>query len=257
MSSTSPVSPVQQRDIRSASKPFKRDRDADSKWANGTRPLGGVKVRYNPNSIPGQEEPIDPTQLEKVRPVKPLVYVPFPFSFPQVQEEKLIRENRSLYPKTHGNKTKPVSHAYDSNIATNRMVRKIDAVVESNDHTSSPLSKSLLELLPQHANNTNTAIQTTICEKDEGILYSFDSKSSPTGAVGLDALVEKAEKKWIAEQTDRIVKGEYEVLDAEGEKTVISGKKGKKSSPKQRAVKTMPAVVKDVGVEEDDGFELI
>jgi len=237
MSSISPTSPVQQRDIRSAATPFKRDRDADSKWANGTRPLGGVKIRYS--GIPGEEAPEDPL-LEKVRPVKPWV---------------------NPYPKTHGNKTKPVGNAYDSNTASNRMVRKIDAVVESNDHTASPLSKSLLELLPQHANNTNTAIQTAIREKDEGILYSYDSKiASPTAkgrAVGLDSLVEEAEKKWIAEQTDRIVKGEYEVLDGKGEKTVISGKKGKKGSPKQKAVKTMPSTLKDVSVEEDDGFELI
>ena len=141
------------------------------------------------------------------------------------------------------------------------MVRKVDALADADDHTTSPLSKSLLELLPQHANNTNTAIQTAIHEKDEGVLYSYDSKiSSPTEkgrAVGLDSLVEQAEKKWIAEQTDRIVKGEYEVLDAEGETTVIAGKKGKKGSPKQRAIKTMPAVVKDISVEEDDGFELV
>lgn len=235
MSSTSPVSPVQQRDIRSAAKPFKRDRDADSKWANGTRPLGGVKIHYS--GIPVQEEHNDPTLLEKVRPVKQWVN-----------------------PKSHGNKTKPVGAIFDSSTASNRMVRKIDAVIESNDHTDSPLSKSLLELLPQHANNTETAISTAIREKDEGILYSFDSKiESPNAkgrAVGLDSLVEQAERKWMAEQTDKIVKGEYEVLDTEGEKVSV-GKKGKKGSPKQRAVKTMPSAVKDVTVEDDEGFEFI
>jgi len=137
----------------------------------------------------------------------------------------------------------------------------MNAIVDANDHTASPLSKSLLELLPTHANNTNTAIQTAIREKDAGVLYSYDTKfASPTAkgrAVGLDALVEKAEKKWMEEQTDKIVKGEYEVLDAEGETTFLAGKKGKKGSPKQRAIKNMPAVVQDVGVEEDDGFELI
>lgn len=75
-------------------------------------------------------------------------------------------------------------------------------------------------------------------------------------AVGLDSLVDMAEKKWAAEQTDKIVKGEYEVLDAEGETTVLSSKKGKKGSPKQRAIKNVPAVVKN-DAEEDDGFELV
>jgi hypothetical protein len=69
--------------------------------------------------------------------------------------------------------------------------------------------------------------------------------------VDLGGLVELAEKKWASEQTERIVKGEYEVLDNEGEKVVVG--KGKKGSPKQR----VPTVVKDAQVVEDDGFELI
>lgn len=136
------------------------------------------------------------------------------------------------------------------------MVRKVDA----NEHTSSPLSKSLLELLPQHANNTVTSIRTAVRDQESAILYSHDSARVSPGvkgrAVGLDSLVELAEKKWILEQTDRIVKGEYEVLDTEGETTVLSTKKGKKS-PKQKAIRNMPAVVKNVDVEEEDGFELI
>jgi hypothetical protein len=140
------------------------------------------------------------------------------------------------------------------------VVRKVDALVDANDHTASPLSKSLLELLPQHANNNNGAIQTAIRDHDSGVLYSYDNVgASPTAKgrpVGLDSLVEMAEKKWVAEQTDKIVKGEYEVLDAEGETTVLSSKNKKKGSPKQKAVKTMPSVVKN-DIEEDDGFELV
>ena len=48
------------------------------------------------------------------------------------------------------------------------------------------------------------------------------------------------------------MKGEYEVLDNKGEKTVISKGK-KKGSPKQQAT---PVVVKSVA-DEDDGYELI
>jgi hypothetical protein len=125
--------------------------------------------------------------------------------------------------------------------------------------TVNTLSKSLLELLPQHANNTQSPIQTMIrtnSASDAEILYSFDNKGPSPGdkgrAVDLGGLVELAEQKWASEQTDRIVKGEYEVLDNEGEKTVIH--KGKKrGSPKQRST---PVVVKSV-VDEDDGFELI
>lgn len=85
---------------------------------------------------------------------------------------------------------------------------------------------------------------------DADILYSFDNKGpSPTAKatkVELGSLIEQAEQKWIAEQTEKIVRGEYEVLDAQGEKTIL-GKK--RASPKQKSVK----VVED----EDDGFELV
>jgi len=132
--------------------------------------------------------------------------------------------------------------------------------MESNDHTTSPLSNSLLELLPQHVNNTNSAIQTLIrtssSASEADILYSFDNKGPSPGGNGrnvdLGGLVELAEKKWVSEQTERIVKGEYEVLDNKGEKTVISKGK-KKGSPKQQAT---PVVVKSVA-DEDDGYELI
>jgi len=232
------TAPVEQRDIRSAAKAFKRDRDSGEKWSMGTRPLAGVRIKYS--GIPASEDEVmgaDQTLKEKVRPGKPLTH---------------------NNPKPHANKTsKPVlsSAPFDNGI-NHRMVRKVDA----NEHTSSPLSKSLLELLPQHANNTVTSIQTAVRDQESAILYSYDSARVSPGvkgrAVGLDSLVELAEKKWILEQTDRIVKGEYEVLDTEGETTVLSTKKGKKS-PKQKAIRNMPAVVKNVDVEEEDGFELI
>jgi len=66
--------------------------------------------------------------------------------------------------------------------------------------------------------------------------------------------VDLAEKKWVSEQTDKIVKGEYEVLDLEGEPTMIKTKKGKspKNSPKQKA-----QVVAKVVDAEDEDYELV
>jgi hypothetical protein len=97
-------------------------------------------------------------------------------------------------------------------------------------------------------------VKTTV--SDAEILYSFDqvgpSPNTSGRKVGLEGLVDKAEQKWMSDQTEKIVRGEYEVLDVEGETTVL--KKGKRS-PKQKAIKNQPAMVKDV--EEDDGFELI
>jgi hypothetical protein len=127
------------------------------------------------------------------------------------------------------------------------------------------LSKSLLELLPTHVNNTNSAIQTAIrasSAADSDILYSFDNKGPSPGSKGrsvdLGGLVELAEKKWDSKQTERMVKVEYEVLDEQGETTVLSKVKGKKGSPKTKAVKNMASAMTNVdGVEEDDGFMLI
>lgn len=92
------------------------------------------------------------------------------------------------------------------------------------------------------------------------ILYSFDDKGPSPGEKGrqvdLGGLVEKAEQKWVAQQTDRIVRGEYEVLDKEGETMTVSKSKFKKS-PKQKVIKSQPSTVKGLEGEEDDGFELI
>jgi hypothetical protein len=52
------------------------------------------------------------------------------------------------------------------------------------------------------------------------------------------------------------LKGEYEVLDIEGEVTVLSKNKGKKS-PKQKAAKVVPVTPKSMEIEDDDGFELV
>lgn len=154
--------------------------------------------------------------------------------------------------KTHANRTpKPFSNngsgAFYSGTIQGRLDRKADAYLES---TSTPLSESLISILPQHVNNTSPAISTL----DADILYSFDNKGpSPTAKgtkVELGSLIEQAEQKWIAEQTEKIIKGEYEVLDAQGEKTVLKKKRG---SPKQKATRNSVKVVE----EEDDGFELI
>lgn len=245
-STKSPVSPIQHKDIRSASLPFKRDKEHNHKWSNGQRPLAGVRATIS-DELDGSE-----IQIQKVRPMKPwFVLSPIPQTINTNQTP-----NRSAEHKSHANK----NYKPNGNYSQGRMAHKVDAVVESNDHTSSPLSKSLLELLPQHSNNTNSAIHTLIrsssSANDAEILYSFDNKGPSPGDKGrkvdLGGLVELAEKKWVSEQTERIVKSEYEILDNEGETTVV-GKGRKKGSPKQRAT---PVVVK-TPIEDDDGFELI
>ncbi|PMD46639.1 hypothetical protein L207DRAFT_577486 [Hyaloscypha variabilis F] len=230
-STRSPTSPFERRDIRSDSLPSKRDKEQAQKWSHGHRPMAGTQIPFDPE-LDGTEQAL-PFPKDKVRPMK---------QFSSIMHKSHANKN----PKPNGNYSPRAAH-------------KVSAVVESNDHTASPLSKSLLELLPQHINNTNSPIHTLIrtnSTSDAEILYSFDNKGPSPGnkgrTVDLGGLVELAEQKWASEQTERIVKGEYEVLDNAGEKTVLP--KGKKrGSPKQRAT---PVVVKSV-VDEDDGFELI
>jgi hypothetical protein len=223
------------KDIRSASIPFKRDKEHNHKWSKGACPLPGVR-----SELPGLGKPTFDNEVHqpKMRPVGPW----------------------KSEPNHHGNRAPKLYNTYQ----TGSIVNKVNSIREVNDHTSSPLSQSLLDLLPTHANNKNLLIRTTAepswTSPDE-ILYSYDNKGPSPGPRGreidLGGLIEKAEKKWEEGQVERIVKGEYEVLDADGETTQLtSGKKGKRS-PKQKATKPEAKKGKTFEVEEDDGFELI
>jgi hypothetical protein len=224
--STSPVAPVQTRDIRSASVAYKRDKDHGTKWAHGIRPRAGQSFMHVDEDAYGE------TVLQgKVRPAtgRSYGYVP----------SILDSYYKMLTTITSAVKKQPHQSC------------KMNRPFESNDINS--LSKSLLSILPQHTNNTAPAIITSV-PRDErpDTLYSFDSRGPTPGGkanrVALNGLIEQAEQKWIAEQTEKIIRGEYEVLDAQGEKTNL--KKGKKS-PKQKAKKVESVV------DEDEGFELV
>jgi len=242
---SSPTAPLETRDIRSSSLDHKRAKDHTNKWSNGSRPLHGIRVNYMSSIPAGDNSPFegqlvggDEVSRQKVRPVK------------QWPSE----------PKSHANKA-PRSGGVDTwahGKASARLSHKCDAIVDAKEHSGEKLSRSLLELMPQHSNNVDSAIQTALCDSADGeILYSFDNKGpSPSNkgrAVDLGGLLDLAEKKWVAEQTDKIVKGEYEVLDLEGEPTVIKGKKGRspKHSPKQKAQVVAKVVV------EDEDYELV
>ena len=244
-SASNPGSPIQHKDIRSASLPFKRDKEHSAKWSNGQRPLAGVRA------IPVDLDETDvqfPLKVEKVRPMKSYSQM---YVSPSLPPTPILIQSSSHEHKSHANKTPKQYGNYSP-----RTAAKVSAIVESNDHTASPLSKSLLELLPQHVNNTSPSISTLLrnTSLDGDVLYSFDNKGpSPTEKgrkVDLGGLVELAEKKWVAEQTDRIVRGEYEVLDNDGEVAAV-GKSKKRNSPKQRLQAGKVEFV------DDDGFELI
>jgi hypothetical protein len=63
---------------------------------------------------------------------------------------------------------------------------------------------------------------------DTGVMYSFDAARSPSqGSQILNAALAKAVEKYEERETVKLVKSEYDVLDAEGETVVSPAKKEK------------------------------
>ncbi|QSZ30970.1 hypothetical protein DSL72_000530 [Monilinia vaccinii-corymbosi] len=242
------ASPIQHRDIRSEAQAFKREKDHSHKWIMGARPLAGVN-RTIIYSTDGSKEG-SAKGKEKVRPQKPWSQI-----FCICNSDRHLRSHSNTTPKPSG------SPSYNHGpVSLSRIARKVDAHIEAADNASSPLSKSLLDLLPTHYNNASPSIATaTKNAGDEGVLYSFDRRDTPDNRVDLGGLVDLAEQKWVNEQTEKIVRGEYEVLDAEGE-TILQRQRGRKS-PRSKALSRTRGETKTKAEEaeplEDDGFELI
>ncbi|KAI9050535.1 hypothetical protein LZ554_005696 [Drepanopeziza brunnea f. sp. 'monogermtubi'] len=235
-SSRNPVAPVERKDIRADNLAFKHDKDRREKWSNGIRIPCGTRLDPVTDEIVASNE----SQKIRVRPHK--------------QWSQMSGEHKS-----HANKPPKPYGSYDGR---SRLAHKNAAIVEAKE-SGSNLSKSLLELLPTHSNNTESAIQIALRESaafgQADILYSFDNKGPSPGDKGrpvdLGGLVDLAEQRFRSDQTDRIVKGEYEVLDHDGETTVIGRGKGRKS-PKHKAAKRVVRASNST-VMEDDDFEFI
>ncbi|KAA8576206.1 hypothetical protein EYC84_006359 [Monilinia fructicola] len=209
ITTTTPTSLIQHRDIRSEAQAFKRDKDHSQKWIMGARPLAGVNRAIACSTDGSKEE--SAKGKEKVR--------------PQKLWSQVANTDRHL----------------------------LDAYIEAADHASHPLSQSLLDLLPTHSNNTSPSIATAIMNAgDEGVLYSFDRRDTPDNRVDLGGLVDLAEQKWANEQTEKIIRGEYEVLDAEGE-TILQRQRGRKS-PRSKALSRTRAETKTKAEEGSDLF---
>lgn len=232
----------------------------------GVRPLAGANKAF----ISLTDGPSDASAKgkEKVRPQKlwSQVYVCYPTHTkcdnPKLTPRSFSGSSDRHYRNRSNAPSKPSeSPSYNHGLtSSSRIARKIDAHVEAADKTSHPLSRSLLDLLPTHYNNTSPSIATAIMNTgDEGVLYSFDRTDTPSNRVDLGGLVDLAEQRWVSEQTEKIVRGEYEVLDAEGE-TVLQRQRGRKS-PRSKALSRTRGDSKAKTHKseplEDDGFELI
>lgn len=266
ITSNTPISPIQHRDIRSEAQAFKRDKDHSQKWVMGARPIAGANKAFTSLTDGPSDE--SAKGKEKVRPQKlwSQVYVCYP-TYIKHKKPKLIScsfsgsSDRHYRNSSHAPSKASGSPSYNHGLtSSSRIARKVDAHVEAADKTSHPLSRSLLDLLPTHYNNTSPSIATAIMNAgDEGVLYSFDRTDTPNNRVDLGGLVDLAEQRWVNEQTEKIVRGEYEVLDAEGE-TVLQRQRGRKS-PRSKALSRTRGDSKAKTHKseplEDDGFELI
>jgi len=222
---TSPTAAPLHRDIRSESLSYKRDKEFSQKWAMGTRPSSGVKTAaFTDEMITGSEE-----QQAKTRPHK---------RWSEIHPQVKFHGNFSA-----GKNFKSTKQAW--NLPQGRIARKQSAYDEISSGETT-LSASMLGLLPS---TQTSSFKDHSASTDAGITYSFDATSGPKKAVGLDALVDQAEQRFMSKETDKIVRNEYEILDVDGES--VGMKMGKKSSPKHKA-----AVVPEITAEDDD-YELV
>lgn len=133
------------------------------------------------------------------------------------------------------------------------------------DTASSPLSRSLLDLLPVHMNNISGAVNMmgstpadAAISPDVGVFYSFDRREAPGKPVELGDLVERAERRWEEERVEKMVRGEWEVLDGKGERVRLGGKSGKRHTTRPHGTtgssekdKSQPVLLVD------DDYELV
>ncbi|RKF61356.1 hypothetical protein OnM2_043084 [Erysiphe neolycopersici] len=219
----------QHRDLRSTSVPYKRDKDHSEKWSHHGRLASNL-----PWSSAGEAEQ---SKTEDVH-IKSLSSKPWNAS---VKTSKMAKVGWPASKVNGRPNTKNVIDIDDN-----------DCFVPKHPH-SLPQKTSCYDDLEQ-----NTVPTATVELDIPDPLYSFDIKGPSPGVNGrnveLEKLVEMAEKKWEGKMTDKIVEGEYEVLDAEGENITLT-KKGKKNMK----LKSRPPQIQSCSeaVDEDDGFELI
>ncbi|OLN95646.1 hypothetical protein CCHL11_04821 [Colletotrichum chlorophyti] len=146
-------SPAQfERDLRSAHRDFKRDKDSRSKWSNGARPLAGCRLDYvTMEAIGGSEE-----QCAKTR--------------PRGRQSEFSHNKKAQH-----NMTKFRSH-WDLPDA------RVKAAAGVKEQIKDPLSQSLVDLVPVPGGRRNQGVS-------EDWMYSFDKNESPGRPLTLDVFV--------------------------------------------------------------------
>ncbi|KAF9869227.1 hypothetical protein CkaCkLH20_13298 [Colletotrichum karsti] len=153
MAATTDSQPQFERDLRSAHQDYKRDKDSQSKWSNGARPLVGCRIDWaNLEAVGGTEH-----QRAKSR--------------PRVKNSEI-----SHYRKPQNNVTKMRPH-WTSNQG------RLNSTMQAREQIKDPLSQSLMDLVPSEDGWRKSLAAS------EDWKYSFDSTVSPNRPLTLDVFV--------------------------------------------------------------------
>ncbi|KAL2260698.1 hypothetical protein VTK26DRAFT_5230 [Humicola hyalothermophila] len=220
---------VETRDLRSACKEWKRDKDSAAKWHNGARHLGGVRYLVNDNRCRDVTNEIYPDNIPaKFRPHKTSIYSHDPCH--RKAPRKLAR-------------MRPCSCVRDSRFHSKKHARDMMRDVDEED--IHPVS---VPLTPEERAALNGyPLDYTWFEEGKPNL------STPKPVFTLESFVTKHGRGRRSE-TERLVEREYEVVDGKGE--AVRGKKKVRSMLRREGGKENEKEGKEEE-EEEDGFELV
>lgn len=166
-----------ERDLRSASKEFKRSKDAMARWRYGTKPANGCHLNLTTYEAEGGSG----EQRSKVRPLGRFSdECSYNKKVRSKMEHNIVKTNRANYDLPFARVKSKMSAA--------------DEVLASINDLPSPDAT-------QHMSFS------------DHVLYSFDRAETPGKPVSLEAFV----KQPTGRDTERLVEKEYEVLDGNGE----------------------------------------
>jgi len=131
-----------------------------------------------------------------------------------------LGEDDNTYTR-HPSKPRPVMRGPTPRSVMGRLNRARDAVKHKNDVPYESSDSSADE---------DVEPASTAPVPDAEITYSFDAERGPShGSEILGQALEQAIERYEVRQTDKLIKEEYEVLDADGEPTGATRKSGHKT----------------------------
>jgi hypothetical protein len=216
------------RDLRSARTDYKRNKDQLAKWEHGAR---GFHVSEYSGKTVFSQGPLEEDDIVRgLKPCKPLV-------------RYWVMPNSNIQKPFRGNRT---------NLPTARHRETSQALKELQESRGMTTSEILLQA-PAHSPQTPAvAFPDTPDNPDTpaDFVYSFDN-NSPQTALTLDAFIKAPSVR----DTEKMIKNEYEVVDANGE--AVHGRKARQVLREAAASSSPVTKPKLIEVVDEDDFELV